>query len=320
MSADKTEPKKMIANKYELVAPLGEGGMATVYRGVTHGAAGFTCRVAIKRVLPNLAEDAAFVAMFVEEARVASELQHPNIVQVHDFDRDAEGRYFIVMEWIDGLDLEGWIASFSTPTPWHEVAAIGVEILRGLGAAHERVDGAGRPAPVIHRDVSPQNVLLSIQGIVKLADFGLARAADRATMTAPGTVKGKLSYLAPELVKRAPASPRSDLFSVGVVLWEALSGRRLFGGGDAYDTIKRIMANQVPALREARPDVPLPLCEVVHTALSFDPADRFERAEEMQRALASLLKNHTEPTDDRALARSIRDAMARRAEQKRGKM
>ena len=315
MSDDKSS-RKMIANKYELVAPLGEGGMASVYRGLTHGAAGFTCRVAIKRVLPNLAEDAAFVAMFVEEARVVTELQHPNIVQVHDFDRDAEGRYFIVMEWIDGIDLDAWIQSFTTPTPWHEVAAIGVEILRGLGAAHERVDAAGNPAPVIHRDVSPANVLLSVQGIVKLADFGLARAADRATMTAPGTVKGKLSYLAPELIRRAPASPRSDLFAVGVVLWEALTRKRLFGGGDSHDTIKRILANRVPPLRDERPEVPLPLAEIVHAALSFDPADRFERAEEMQRALASLLKSHTEPTDDRALARSIRDAMARRSRSK----
>jgi serine/threonine-protein kinase len=308
---------KMIANKYELVAPLGEGGMASVYRGLTRGAAGFTCKVAIKRVLPNLAEDAAFVAMFVEEARVASELQHPNIVQVHDFDRDAEGRYFIVMEWIDGIDLFGWIESFKgQPTPWHEVAAIGVEMLRGLGAAHERVDAQGKPAPVIHRDVSPQNVLLSVQGIVKLADFGLARAADRATMTAPGTIKGKLGYMAPELVKRAPASPKSDLYSVGIVLWEALTGKRLFGGTDAYEQIKKILANQVPQLRDIRPDVPLPLSEIVHTALSFDPSNRFEHAEEMQRALASLLKNHTEPTDDRALARSIKDAMARRSRSK----
>lgn len=308
---------KMIANKYELVAPLGEGGMASVYRGLTHGAAGFTCKVAIKRVLPNLAEDAAFVAMFVEEARVASELSHPNIVQVHDFDRDDEGRYFIVMEWIDGIDLFGWIGSFGgAATPWHEVAAIGVEILRGLGAAHERVDAAGQPAPVIHRDVSPQNVLLSVQGIVKLADFGLARAADRATMTAPGTIKGKLGYLAPELVKRAPATPKSDLYSVGIVLWEALTGKRLFAGADAYEQIKKILANQVPPLREMRPDVPLALAEIVHAALSFDAADRFERAEEMQRALASLTKNHTEPTDDRALARSIRDAMARRSRSK----
>jgi serine/threonine-protein kinase len=302
----------LIANKYELLEPVGEGGMAKVWRGVTHGAAGFTCRVAIKRVLPNLAADAHFVAMFVEEARVVSELQHPNIVQVHDFDRDEEGRYFLVMEWIDGIDLEGWISSFAqAPTPWQLCSAIAVEVLRGLACAHERVDGAGRPAPIIHRDVTPSNVLLSVMGIVKLADFGLARAADRAQMTAPGMVKGKLSYMAPELLKRQPATPRSDIFGVGIVLWEALAGRTLFASKDQLETVMRITSNQVPSIRELRPDLPPALAEVVHTALAFNPNDRFERAEEMQRALGALLKNQTEPTDDKALARSIRDAIAR---------
>jgi serine/threonine protein kinase len=305
--------KRWIADKYELLEPVGQGGMAKVWRGVTHGAAGFTCRVAVKRVLPNLASDASFVAMFVEEARVVSELQHPNIVQVHDFDQDDEGRYFLVMEWIDGIDLESWIASFPAATaPWHLAAAIAVEVLRGLACAHERTDGGGRPAPVIHRDVSPANVLLSVMGIVKLADFGLARAADRAQMTAPGMVKGKLSYLAPELIKKQPATPRSDLYGVGIVLWESLAGRPLFGGGDAIDVLKRISANQVPNIRDVRGDIPPALAEVVHTALAFNPADRFDNAEEMQRALASILRNQTEPSDDKALQRSIREAIARR--------
>jgi serine/threonine-protein kinase len=306
-------PKRWIANKYELLDPVGQGGMAKVWRGVTHGAAGFTCRVAIKRVLPNLAADASFVAMFVEEARVVSELQHPNIVQVHDFDQDEEGRYFLVMEWIDGIDLEAWIGSFAAGTaPWHLCTAIAAEILRGLSCAHERVDGAGRPAPVIHRDVSPANVLLSVMGIVKLADFGLARAADRAQMTAPGMVKGKLSYMAPELLKRSPATPRSDIFGVGIVLWEALAGQPLFASKDTLETIKKITSNEVPNIRELRKDIPPSLAEVVHAALAFNPSDRFERAEEMQRALSSILKNQPEPTDDKALARSIRDAIARR--------
>jgi serine/threonine-protein kinase len=306
-------PRRWIANKYELLDPVGEGGMAKVWRGVTHGAAGFTCRVAIKRVLPNLAADAGFVAMFVEEARVVSELQHPNIVQVHDFDQDEEGRYFLVIEWIDGIDLEAWISSFAPATaPWHLCSAIAVEILRGLSCAHERVDGAGRPAPVIHRDVSPANVLLSVMGIVKLADFGLARAADRAQMTAPGMVKGKLSYMAPELLKRNPATPRSDIFGVGIVLWEALAGQPLFASKDTLETIKKITTNAVPNIRELRQDIPPALAEVVHAALAFNPSDRFERAEEMQRALSSILKNQPEPTDDKALARSIRDAIARR--------
>ena len=306
--------QKWIANKYELLEPVGEGGMAKVYRGLLHGAAGFTHRVAIKRVLPNLAADAQFVAMFVEEARVVSDLAHPNIAQVYDFDQDEDGRYFIVMEWVDGLDLGARIESFPPgETPQHLVAAIGIEILRALTAAHERVDGGGRPAPVIHRDVSPANVLLSVMGIVKLVDFGLARAADRAAMTAPGTVKGKLSYLAPELLKKQPATPRSDIFGAGIVLWEALTGQRLFGGGDAIDVLKRISAGKVPQVRDVRPNVPAAFAEVVHTALAINPAERFDSAEEMQRALASILRGQTESTDDKSLARSFRDAIARRS-------
>jgi serine/threonine-protein kinase len=304
--------QRWIAGKYELLEPVGQGGMAKVWRGVTHGAAGFTCRVAIKRVLPKLAADAAMVAMFVEEARVVSGLSHPNIVQVHDFDQDDEGRYFIVMEWVDGLDLGAWIASHGgSPTPWHLVAAIGVEILRGLASAHERVDGAGRPAPVIHRDISPSNVLLARLGVVKLADFGLARAADRAAMTQPGIVKGKLSYLAPELLHGQPATVRSDLFGVGIVLWEALAGRTLFASDDTAEVLRRVTSCEVPSLKGLRPDLPAPLAEVVHTALEKSPSERFESAAEMQRALASILRNHTEPSDDRAIARSVEAALAR---------
>jgi serine/threonine-protein kinase len=305
--------KKWIAKKYELVEPVGQGGMAKVWRGVTHGAGGFTCRVAIKRVLGKLAADAAYVAMFSEEARVVSELQHPNIVQVHDFDQDDEGRYFLVMEWVDGLDLEQWVKAFGgRPAPWHLVTAIGVEVLRALAAAHERTDGAGRPAPVIHRDVSPSNVLLSVMGIVKLADFGLARAADRAQMTAPGVVKGKLSYLAPEILQKQPASVKSDIFSLGTVLWEALAGKQLFGGGDMLETVKRVSTAMVPPLKDLRDDIPAALDTVVHTALARNPADRFESAAEMQRALAAILKGHPDPVDDRTLARSVKEAIIAR--------
>lgn len=190
-----SDPAQWVAGKYELVAPIGEGGMASVWLGLTHGAAGFTRKVAIKRILPKLAVDSGFAALFVEEARVVSELQHPNIVQIHDFDRDADGRHFIVMEWIEGIDLDSYIRSFAAaPTPWALVTAIGIEVLRALAAAHERLDSAGEPAPIIHRDVNPANILLGANGVVKLADFGLSRAMDRVSMTAPGVVKGKLGY------------------------------------------------------------------------------------------------------------------------------
>jgi serine/threonine protein kinase len=189
---------RLLAGEYELVEPIGEGGMATVWRGLTHGAAGFSRKVAIKRVLPGLATDAKFGAMFVEEARVVAELAHPNIVQVHDFDQDEKGLFFIVMEWVEGVDLGRYVRTFTRAgevTPWPYVAAIAIEVGKALAAAHERRDDAGNPAPVIHRDVTPSNVLLGVGGIAKLADFGLSRAADRASMTRPGTVKGKLATL-----------------------------------------------------------------------------------------------------------------------------
>jgi serine/threonine-protein kinase len=304
---------KWIGKKYELIEPVGEGGMAKVWRGLAHGASGFTCRVAIKRVLQQLETDSHVVDLFVEEARVVSQLQHPNIVQVHDFDRDEEGRYFLVMEWVGGLDLEKWVRSFDgKTTPWHIVAEIGLEVLRALHAAHEHSGDDGVPKPIIHRDVTPSNILLSRMGIVKLADFGMARAADRASMTAPGILKGKLSYSAPELINQQPASPRSDVFSLGVVLWEALTGQRLFAGRDAIATLKNILEAEVPSLLDVRPDVPIGFATVVHRALQRNPVARFASAAEMERALVGVSRHYPERVDDRVLAIAVREAMKRR--------
>lgn len=305
---------KWIAGKYELVEPAGEGGMASVWRGYTHGAVGFLRTVAIKRVLPALARDERFVTMFVEEARVVSELQHPNIVQVHDFDRDEWGAHFIVMEWVEGLDLLRYIKSFrerEENTPWHFVAAIGIEVLRALSAAHERIDRDGVPAPVYHRDVTPTNILCGVNGIVKLADFGLARAMDRGRITQPGVVKGKLAYLSPELVRGEKASAQSDIYSLGIVLWEALTGERLFAGGKDVEVIARVRDGEVPALTNYRDDLPEELIDIVKCSLAKFTDDRFQSAREMQLSLSALLRGHPEPTDAEPLARSIRLAKAR---------
>jgi len=308
-----TEAGELIAGKYELIEPVGEGGMASVWRGVTHGADGFVRRVAIKRVLPALAADGQFASMFVEEARVVSELQHPNIIQIHDFDRDRKGNYFIVMEWVDGLDLGRYVRAFARigeRPPWHYVTAIGIEVLRALTAAHERIDDAGRPAPVIHRDVTPSNILVGKNGVVKLADFGLARAMDRSSMTTPGTVKGKLAYMAPEVLHGTPASERYDIFGLGIVLWECLAGERLFTGKTDLDVVMKVRACAVPPLHDLRPDLPAALVEVVHCALALDPQERFGSAREMQRALSAILRTHPEPTDAEPLAASVRLALA----------
>ncbi|MCA9581202.1 MAG: serine/threonine protein kinase [Myxococcales bacterium] len=303
-----------IAGKYELIEPAGEGGMASVWKGLTHGAAGFTRKVAIKRVLPGLAKDAKFVTMFVEEARVVSELQHPNIVQIHDFDSDEWGAHFIVMEWVEGLDLGRYARSFREAgerTPWHYLSAITLEMLRALGAAHERIDRHGHPAPVYHRDVTPSNILLGENGIVKLADFGLARAMDRGRLTQPGVVKGKLAYLAPELVMGDRATALTDVYAVGIVLWETLTGARLFAGGKDTDVIRRVRDGAIPPLTEYRDDLPEELMDIVRCALAKFPEDRFQSAREMQLALAGLLRGHHERTDAEPLARSVRLALSR---------
>lgn len=281
----------LIDGKYELVELAGEGGMATVFRAVVRGAAGFQRTVAVKRIRPEFRALKNYIDMFIEEARVGSELNHPNIVQVHDF-VSFEGMYYLIMEWVDGIDLGTLQSLFlraGKQLSWQLVAAISIGALRGLGAAHDRRTADGEPAPVIHRDVSPHNILVGANGVSKLTDFGLARARDRAySLTVPGTVKGKLSYLAPEVTLGKPNSFASDLFSMGVVMWEMLVGTRLFDARNDLDVFKKIRACQVPPLGPLRPDVPLAMAAIISRALSLDPAKRYASAGEMAAALARV--------------------------------
>lgn len=187
----------LVAGKYELCELAGEGGMAAVWKGQMHGAAGFRRTVAIKKMKAQFGTLRQYIDMFVEEARVGAAIAHPNIVQVVDFLQDENANYYLVLEWVEGIDVHELVSTFRKakhPLPWGVVAAIGIGGLRGLAVAHERLDQSGNPAPIIHRDVSPQNLLLSASGEVKLADFGLALAKDRIAMsTMKGMVKGKLS-------------------------------------------------------------------------------------------------------------------------------
>lgn len=307
-------PGTILANKYELIEQAGQGGMAVVWRARTLGAAGFERPVAIKRIIPHLSSDPDFVAMFVEEARVVSELQHPLITQIHDFGEDHRGRHFLVMEWVEGCDLAQLAESFTADggvTPWPIVTALGIEILGALGAAHQRVAADGTPSPVFHRDVTPQNILLSIDGFVKLTDFGIARAMDRATMTRPNALKGKVSYLAPERLRGKPATPQSDIFGVGICLWEALAGRRLFDAPSDMEVMFKVAEAEVPDLREIRPDVPEGLQEALMTALAKDAADRFGSAHIMERVLRAQLRQVQVSTDHRRIAKIVQSARDR---------
>jgi serine/threonine-protein kinase len=312
MSRDK--PGKVIAGRYELLEPAGEGGMAIVWRAKLLGAGKFARPVAVKRIHAAKGTDNHFVKLFEEEARVGAGLQHPNIVQIIDFGVDEVGDYFLVMEWIEGIDFHHWVRSFPRGmelTPWPIVTAIGIEVCRGLGAAHERHTEDGELSPIFHRDVSPSNILLGTNGTVKVTDFGLARAMDRASMTRPNVIKGKLAYCAPELITGAKASAHSDLFAVGVVMWEALAQQRLFTGKNDLEILLSVRKGEVQRLSELRNDLPAALVEAIHTALEPEPANRFESARAMARAFSSILHQHPEPVDAEPLGRSVRAARER---------
>lgn len=266
--------------------------MATVYKAVTRGAAGFARPVAIKRIRPEYRGLKNYIAMFIEEARVGAELAHPNIVQVHDFVVE-DGSYCLVMEWVEGIDVGTLLKAEKakgTLLPWPLVAAIGEGTLHGLGAAHSRIAADGTPAPVIHRDVSPHNILVGQNGVVKLSDFGLARARDRAgSLTAPGTVKGKLSYLAPEVTFGKGNSAQSDIFTTAAVLWELLTGVRLFDGKTDLEVFKKIRATVVPPLSGYRTDVPAGVEAAIAMGLAHKPEARFTTAEAFALALREQL-------------------------------
>ncbi len=298
----------LIDHKYELVEVAGSGGMATVWRAMQRGAAGFTRPVCVKRIKEQYAQDPTFRDMFIEEARVAAELSHPNIVQVYDFGVDGE-RYYLVMEWIEGISLSRYaqvMQELRMQPPWHLVAGIAIEALKGLVCAHERVNYAtGEPVPVYHRDVTPQNILLGKSGVVKLTDFGLARAMDRGRMTAPDVIKGKVGYLAPEMTQNRQPSPRTDIYALGVVLWQVLAGKKLFEGKDDIDVFLAASRGDVPPMLDERPDIPPRFAAIVDRALARDPEDRFKSAEQMCRVIANLLRTIPDRADAPLIAQTV---------------
>ena len=271
-----------VPSRYRFGEQLGAGGMAEVFRATQVGAEGFARTVAVKRVLPGFSNVPQFASMFVTEAKLASLLEHPNIVSVLDFDRDEEGRLFLAMEFVDGKDLAA--LSAAGRLPFSVAIFIMSEVLAGLGYAHELPAGTG-PRGIVHRDVSPQNVLVSWEGAVKVSDFGIAKARDATAATASTMIKGKPQYMSPEQANGQALDGRSDLFAVGIMLWELLTGRRLFDGATREVLLQVTLGNIAPPSSVA-PDVPRDLEAVTMRLLAVDPATRFANAAEVIDALS----------------------------------
>jgi serine/threonine protein kinase len=280
----------MMLGPYELGERLGLGGMAEVFVAYRAGPHGFAKKVALKRILPELAQDARFVAMFCDEARISAPLTHPNIVQVIDFG-ESQGELFMAMEYVEGVSLAKLLRYVSGRRERFPLAAalfIAHEVLTGLAFAHTACDENGNPLHIVHRDVSPGNVLIGRAGDVKLADFGIVRSAYVDRRTYPGELKGKVGYMSPEQVMGVEVDPRSDLFTVGIILSEMLMARPLFSGQNEFDILTKIYEADISAIERYGADLPLPVRDVLRQALAKAPADRFENARDFADALRRI--------------------------------
>jgi serine/threonine protein kinase len=283
-------PRQRVGN-YELLVEIGSGGTATVGIAVYRGAAGFERLVVVKRVHRKLSRDREFAAMLLDEARLASSVRHPNVVPVIDVVR-TDDEVALVMEYVESVSLSGLLrAAAQARKPLHPavVARVVVDALTGLHEAHEAVDLRRQPLGIVHRDVSPENIVVGIDGISRVIDFGIAKAASRLARTRAGVVKGKCSYMAPEQVDGQPVDRRCDVFAAGIVLWEALTARRLFRGDDEFDEMRRVMQAPIAAPSTLMSDGSPAVDAVVASALARSPAERFQTARAFARALEQAI-------------------------------
>jgi serine/threonine protein kinase len=277
--------------RYRVIERIAAGGMAEVYRAESAGLEGFKKKVAIKRVLPHLAEKREFIGMFLDEARLSAHLNHSNVVQVFDIGQ-GDNTYFIVMEMVEGADLKA-IAEYhrahGTIFPVEEACLICVRICEGLAYAHELPGEDGSALGIVHRDMSPPNVLITRYGEVKIADFGLAKANSQLEQSQPGVIKGKFGYLSPEAAHGREVDARTDIFAVGIILWELLAGRRLFLGKTDLETVKAVQRADVPDIRQFNPHVPPSVQAVLGKLLAGDPNRRYTTAREAGHDLNQVL-------------------------------
>ncbi|WP_426746909.1 protein kinase [Myxococcus faecalis] len=301
----------MQVGKYQLVRKLASGGMAEVFLAKAAGPMGFEKTLVLKRILPHLAEDPAFVEMFLGEARLAAQLEHPNIVQIFDFG-EADGSYFLAMEFIDGPTLRRLVKRASEqPLPPVVCAKLVAQAAEGLAFAHEFSDAAtGEPLGLIHRDVSPDNILVSRQGAVKVVDFGVAKVAGQGHRTQTGVVKGKVAYMPPEQLRASPLDRRVDVYALGVVLYELLTGKRPFEATTEASTMQAILFEPFVPVEARRADVPEPLRRILELALMKERDARYPDCRALQSDLERYLLSSGEPVGAYQLSQFVAKVMA----------
>jgi len=291
MTQPMSREAQRIFGRYALFDEIAAGGMATVHLGRLLGPVGFSKTVAIKRLHPNLARDPEFVSMFLDEARLAARIHHPNVVSTLDVVA-VEGEVFLVLDYVQGESLSHLLKAMRANRAQMDprvVAAILVNALHGLHAAHIATDEYGRPLGIVHRDVSPQNIMVGTDGVARVLDFGVAKAAGRLQSTRDGQLKGKLAYMAPEQVQGQTMDARTDTYAAAVVLWEALAGRRLISARNEAEVLHAVLSGGFPPPSSVNPHVPQGIDAVVMRGLQQDPAARYPTAREMAIAVERTL-------------------------------
>jgi serine/threonine-protein kinase len=289
--------------KYYLISKLAEGGMAEIFLAKQVGVEGFEKNVVVKRMLSHLSAVPDFVSMFLDEARLASRLAHPNVVQILDLGFEA-GCYFIAMEYLAGEDFSTVIRSAAKRrayVPLNIALKVVADAAHGLHYAHEFTDSKGQPLNVVHRDVSPSNIFVTYSGQVKMLDFGIAKAESRITTTTAGVVKGKYQYMSPEQAQSAPVDRRADVYSLGVCLYEALCNARPFARDSDLAILNAVLKNEYKPPRQVRPDLPVELEQIIVRALARTPEERFQSAGELAGALENYLRASTSVTSGVAI-------------------
>jgi serine/threonine protein kinase len=290
--------------RYQILKELATGGIADVLLARASGLEGFTRHVVIKRIRRELAGEQRFVAAFLDEARIAASLHHHNIVQVYDIG-EQDGAYFFAMEYVHSEDVRTLLARVrerNEVVPLDQVVAIITATAAGLHYAHEAVGPQGQKLDVVHRDVSPSNVLVGYDGSVKIVDFGLAKAAMRTNTTAAGTIRGKASYMSPEQCRGEKIDRRADIFGLGIVMYELVTAQRLFKGSTDYETMEAVVDGDVPPPSSTRRDVPPSLDAIILRALAKDPNERYQTAEAFREAVELFAVDAQLRTSNKALA------------------